>query len=66
MLQEEGGYRTTVDKARGRFYDLVCRYKDTLLHNIQQGALYRESRHHHLLAEVSSLTNILNYACIEN
>ncbi|KAK3864898.1 hypothetical protein Pcinc_029448 [Petrolisthes cinctipes] len=57
MLSEEGGYKTTVDKARGRFYDLVRRYKDTLIHNIQQGALYRECRHHHLLAEIYSVYN---------
>ncbi|XP_042237293.1 uncharacterized protein LOC121876307 isoform X2 [Homarus americanus] len=56
-LKEEGGYHTTVEKVRARFYELSKQYEAMLHHNSQPGTLYRESRHHEMLADIYSRHN---------
>lgn len=51
-LLEEGGYHTTTEKVKARFCELSKQYEAMLHHNSQPGTLYRESRHHEILADI--------------
>nr|XP_053628904.1 uncharacterized protein LOC128686166 isoform X2 [Cherax quadricarinatus] len=57
LLKEEGNYHTNVEKVRTRIYELFKQYEAVLRHNSQPGTLYRESRHHQILADIYSCHN---------
>ncbi|XP_047494890.1 uncharacterized protein LOC125043007 [Penaeus chinensis] len=56
-LEKEASYVTTTERVKTRFYELAKQYAAMLQHNSDPGTLYRESRHHEILAEIYSRYN---------
>ncbi|XP_069190037.1 uncharacterized protein [Procambarus clarkii] len=56
-MMEDDDHHTSVEKVRTRFYELSKQYEAVLRHNSQPGTLYRESKHHEILADIYSSHN---------
>ncbi|XP_042878221.1 uncharacterized protein LOC122257176 isoform X2 [Penaeus japonicus] len=56
-LEEKAGYVTTTERVKTRFYELTKQYAAMLQHNSDPGTLYRESRHHEILADIYNRYN---------